>query len=176
VDTANNYGVAPAVLSGDRLLLSGLMFQLDAAKPAATILWPENRVPAKVVLSSSSIPIIQDDGVYTGRYSGQLVFLDLQTGKEVWTTDKITSRGNGATIQLTPNGDTVLMFTDQGNLIRAKLSRDGYHELSRVHVIDPTYTFSGRKLIWPPPAYSNGHIFARNDVELICASLEATPP
>jgi hypothetical protein len=155
--------------------MSGLMFQLDASKPAATVLWPKNRVPAKVVLSSSSIPIIQDDGVYIGKYSGQLACLDLQTGKEIWSTDKITSRGNGATIHLTPNGGTVLLFTDQGNLIRARLSRDGYHELSRVHVIDPTYTFSGRKLIWPPPAYANGHIFARNDVELIRASLEAKP-
>jgi outer membrane protein assembly factor BamB len=176
VDTANNYGVAPAVLSGDRLLLSGLMFQLDSTKPAATVLWPENRVPTKVVLSSTSIPIIQGDCVYTGKSSGQLVCLDLQTGKEIWSTDKVTSRGNGATIHLTPNGDTVLMFTDQGNLIRARLSREGYQELSRVHVIDPTYTFAGRKLIWPPPAYANGHIFVHNDEELICASLEATPP
>jgi outer membrane protein assembly factor BamB len=175
LDTANNYGVAPAVRSGERLLMSGLMFQLDASKPAATVLWPENRVPAKVVLSSSSIPIIQDDGVYTGKYSGQLVCLDLQNGKEIWSTDKITSRGNGATIHLTPNGGTVLLFTDQGNLIRARLSREGYHELSRVHVIDPTYTFSGRKLIWPPPAYANGHILARNDVELIRASLTTNP-
>lgn len=173
VDTTNQYGVAPAVFSGDRLLFSGLMFQLEATKPAATVMWPESKIATKVVLSSCSIPIIQGGQVYSGKSSGQLVCLDANTGKQLWDTDKVTSRGNGATIHLTPNGDTVLMFTDQGNLIRAKLSPDGYHELSRVHVIDPTYTFGGRKLIWPPPAYANGHIFARNDEELIRASLEA---
>lgn len=175
VDTTNFYGVAPAVLSGDRLLFSGLMFQLDATKPGATALWPENRVPAKVVLSSCSIPIVQDGYVYSGKSSGQLLCIDGKTGKQVWDTDKVTSRGNGATIHLTPNGDTVLIFTDQGNLIRAKLGPDGYHEISRVHLIDPTYTFSGRKLIWAAPAYANGHIFVHNDNELISVSLEAKP-
>jgi outer membrane protein assembly factor BamB len=175
VSTTNSYGVAPAVSSGDRLLLSGLMFQLDATKPAARVLWPENPVPTKVVLSSTSIPIMQDGYVYTGKSSGQLACLDANTGKEIWSTDKVTGRGSGATIQLTPNGDSVLIFTDQGNLIRAKLSPDGYHELSRVHLLDPTYPFGGRKVVWPPPAYANGHIFVHNDEELICASLKANP-
>lgn len=175
VDTTNHYGVAPAVLNGDKLLLSGFMFRLDATKPAATALWPENKVPAKVVLSSCSIPIVQGGHVYIGRSSGLLVCLDANTGKQIWETDKVTGKGNGAMIHLTPNGDTVLIFTDQGNLIRAKLSSAGYQELSRVHVLDPTYMFGGRKLVWALPAYANGHIFARNEEELICASLEAKP-
>jgi hypothetical protein len=62
----------------------------------------------------------------------------------------------------------------QGNLIRARLSEKGYEEMSRVHLIDPTYSFFGRKVTWAPPAYANCHIFVRNDDELICASLEAT--
>jgi hypothetical protein len=64
------------------------------------------------------------------------------------------------------------MFTDQGNLIRARLNARGYEELSRVHVVDPTHSFFGRKVAWTPPAYANGHIFMRNDAELICASLK----
>ena len=28
---------------------------------------------------------------------------------------------------------------------------------------------------WPPPAYANRHVFARNDKELVCASLAAEP-
>lgn len=173
VDTTNYYGAATPVSDGQRLLLSGLMFQLDQTKPAATLLWPESKSPTKVVLSPCSIPMMQDGHVYSGESSGQLVCLDANTGSQVWDTDKVTGRGNGAAIHLTPNGGTTLVFTDQGNLIRARLGPEGYQELSRVHVIDPTYKFAGRKLIWPPPAYANGHIFARNDVELISASLEA---
>jgi len=112
--------------------------------------------------------------VYSGKTSGQLVCLDAGTGKEIWITDKVTSKGSGATIHITPNGDTFLLFTDQGNLIRARLSPKGYEELSRVHLVDPVYPFAGRNVVWPPPAYANGHIFIHNGGELLCASLEAT--
>jgi len=40
-------------------------------------------------------------------------------------------------------------------------------------MIQPTYAFSGRKLTWAPPAYANRHVYARNDKEVICASLAA---
>lgn len=173
VDTTNQYGSAPPVHSGDKLLISGLMFQLDASKPAATVLWPENRSPIKVVLSACSIPLLQDGCVFSGKTNAHFVCLDANDGKPLWDTDHVTGKGSGATIHLTPNGDSVLIFTDQGNLIRARLTRDGYHELSRVHVVDPVQPFGGRKLVWPPPAYANGHIFIHNGAELVCASLIA---
>ena len=66
----------------------------------------------------------------------------------------------------------VVALDDEGNLIRARLTPKGYEELSRVHVINPTCSFGGRKVVWPPPAYANQHIFVRNEEELICASLE----
>lgn len=175
VDTTNAYGSATPVLNGDRLLLSGLMFQLNPVKPTASVLWPERKIASKVVLSSCSIPVLTDGHVYSGKNSGQLACLDAGTGKQLWDTDKVTSKGNGATIHITPNGDTFLIFTDQGNLIRARLSPKGYEELSRVHLVDPTYSFAGRNLVWPPPAYANSHIFVHNGEELICASLAAKP-
>ena len=173
LETGLHYGVAPPVLHGDKLLFSGLMFQLDPAKPAATVLWPEGKNPAKAVLSSCSIPVILDGHVYSGKTNGHLVCLDVNTGKQLWDADNITSKTSGATLHITPNGGSVLIFTDQGNLIRARLSPKGYEELSRVHLVDPTYPFGGRKLVWPPPAYANAHIFIHNGEELVCASLAA---
>jgi hypothetical protein len=38
--------------------------------------------------------------------------------------------------------------------------------------VDPA---RGRPKIWAQPAYANGHIFARSDKEVLCASLEAIP-
>jgi len=35
--------------------------------------------------------------------------------------------------------------------------------------------FNGRNVVWPPPAYANRHVFARNDKEIIRASLAAAP-
>jgi hypothetical protein len=67
----------------------------------------------------------------------------------------------------------VLLYTDEGNLIRAKLTPQGYEEISRVKLLEPVYGFSGRKLCWSPPAFANGHVFARNEKELVCAELRA---
>jgi len=84
----------------------------------------------------------------------------------------VTAVRGGAAIHLFPNGESVWMFTDQGNLIQAKLTPEGYGEQSRTRVIEPTYPFSGRKVVWTPPAFADRHIFVRNEVEMICASLE----
>ena len=174
VDTTNYYGSATPVHVGDQLVLSGMMFQLDATKPSAKLLWPESKSPVKVVLGACSIPWVHDGCVFTGKNNGHLVCLDALDGKVLWDNDQITSKASGATIHITPTGETVLIFTDQGNLIRAKLSRDGYHEISRAHLVDPVQTFAGRKLIWPPPSYANGCVFIHNGSDLVCVSLRTT--
>jgi hypothetical protein len=80
---------------------------------------------------------------------------------------------NGASIHVTPNGDSALLFTDQGELIRARLTGDRYEEISRVALLEPTFPFGGRTVAWSAPAYANRHVFVRNGRELICASLAA---
>lgn len=177
LNVPGNLATVPTpVFKDDLLLFSGMMLQLDHAKPAAKVLWPVKLTGTQRILSQSSIPIILGDHVFSGKQpGGKLVCLDSRTGKQVWETDKVTNKSQGSTIHLTPSGDSVLIFTDEGNLIRARLTPSGYDEISRVHVIDPQYTFAGRKVVWPPPAYVNQHIFVRNEMELICASLAAMP-
>jgi hypothetical protein len=87
----------------------------------------------------------------------------------------VTDLKNGASIHITPNGDSVLLYTDRGELIRAELSPKGYKEISRASMLKPTMPFGGRNVAWSPPAYANGCIFARNGKELVCAWLKATP-
>jgi outer membrane protein assembly factor BamB len=165
--------VATPVVQGDLLLVSGMMFRLDSAKPAATLIWPETKATGRLVLSSTSMPLIQADYVYSERMNGQLFCLEAKTGKHVWKSDKLTKLAGGAALHLTPQGDAVWIFTDQGDLIRARLGPEGYQELCRAHLLDPTTPFSGRKVAWSPPAFANRHVFARNAKELVCASLEA---
>ena len=173
--TPGDMAVSTPVFADHRLLIGGLMMKLDADKAGASILWPEARAAPNRVLSNTSTALLQGDYVFSVKTTGDLVCLEAGTGKQVWQTDTVTSLKNGCSIHLTPNGDSVLLFTDQGNLIRARLSANGYQELARVHVLDATYPFNGRLVVWPPPAYANRHIFARNDKELICASLAARP-
>jgi outer membrane protein assembly factor BamB len=173
LNTAGDYAVATPVFSRDLLLISGLMLQLDPDKPAVSILWPATKAQTRRILSNTSMPLIQDDHVYSGKSSGHLVCLNARTGKQVWETNKVTDLKNGASIHLTPNGDSVLLYTDKGEIIRAQLAPGGYKELGRAALLEPTYPFGGRKVAWPPPAYANRHVFARNDKELVCASLAA---
>ncbi len=175
-DTRGDFTAACPVFHDGLLLAGFIMFRLSTDKPEATVLWPEaNTSYTRRILSQTSIPLIRDDLVFTDKSYGHLVCLDALTGKSAWQNDEITDKKNGATQQLFPNGDTTVIFTNEGNLIRARLSADGYKELSRVHLIEPTYPFAGRKVVWPLPAFANRHVFARNNYELICASLEAEP-
>jgi outer membrane protein assembly factor BamB len=118
---------------------------------------------------------LQGDQVYSAKSSGELICVDAITGEQVWQSTKVTDLKNGASIHPTANGDSVLLYTDKGELIRAQLTAQGYKEIGRARVLEPTMPFGGRKLTWSPPAFANGHIFARNGKELVCASLTARP-
>jgi outer membrane protein assembly factor BamB len=169
--TGKDYAVSTPVVDKDRLLIGGLMFQLDADKPAAKVIWPDSNAPARRIFSHTSTAVVRAGHVFSAKSSGELICVDAATGDELWRSAKVTDLKNGASIHLTPNGDSVLLYTDRGELIRARLTPEGYHEISRARVLEPTMPFGGRKVAWAPPAYANGHIFARSGKELVCASL-----
>jgi outer membrane protein assembly factor BamB len=100
---------------------------------------------------------------------------DAITGKQLWQADQIASK-NGASIHMTsvPSIRGVLLFTDRGDLLLSRLTAAGYEELSRFHLLEPTAEYGQQKMAWVPPAYSSQRVFARNDKELVCASLAAT--
>jgi outer membrane protein assembly factor BamB len=173
--TSGEFAVSTPVFHKDRLLIGGLMFQLQADKPAARVLWPDSKAPSRRIFSNTSTALFRGDHVFTARSSGQLICLEAATGKQVWESDKVTDLKNGASIHLTVNGDSVLLYTDKGELIRAQLTARGYQEISRVPLLKPTFPFGGRKVAWSPPAYANRHVFARSGKELVCASLAGKP-
>ncbi len=59
-------------------------------------------------------------------------------------------------------------------MIIAKLTRGGYEEISRTHLIEPTGEAFGRNVVWTAPAFANRCVFVRNDKELACFSLAGT--
>jgi hypothetical protein len=165
--TSNNDAVPTPVCVGDLLLVSGLMFKLNAEKPAATILWPDNLAPLKRTLSPTSTPLLAGEFVYSATRTGELVCLEAHAGKELWRTSQVTAKKTGASIHITPQDAAAFLYTDEGMLIRARLAPAGYEELSRSKLIEPVYPFGGHKLAWAPPAYANRHVFVRNERELI---------
>ena len=163
--------VSTPVVKGDRLLVSGLMFQFDRDRPAAKVLWPDTPSGARRILSDTSTPLLVGDYVYSPRSGGTFVCLEAGTGREVWQTNTITRESRGACVHMIPNGSSLFLFTDQGNLIRARLSPAGYRELSRVHLIDPSSPLFENEFAWAAPAFANRNIFVRNDRELRCYSM-----
>lgn len=171
--TSNNDAIPTPVFEGNRLLVGGLMLELAADHPDAAILWPITNSAGRRILSNTSTAFMRGDYVYSARSKGELVCLAAATGEERWSVDTVTGRKGGASIQITPAGDEFFLFTDEGNLILARLTPQGYTEISRVHVLEPTTPLFENKCVWPPPAYANRRAFFRNDEELICASLAA---
>src|SRR5437764_766191 len=141
------------------------MFALDPDKPAASVLWPERKLDA--YLSDTTTALFRGDLVFSHKKGDLLVCLEANTGKQLWETDKVKS----STHSLTLCEDGVFLFTDQGELIRAEFTAQGYKEVSRTPLIKPTTKDGKRKVVYAAPAFANAHVFARNDEELICASL-----
>jgi len=72
---------------------------------------------------------------------------------------------------MTAGGNSVFIYNELGELIVAHLSPRGYEEISRTTLVKPTYQFGGRQLTWAAPSFANGHVYARDEKEVICASL-----
>lgn len=169
---------------GDLLFITAfydgpMMMRLDATKPAATVLWrgaSGNEKNTDKLHSLMSTPFIEDGYIYGVCSYGQFRCLRADTGERVWESmapagaaDEKNKRWANAF--LIKNGDRFFLYNEKGDLIIAKLSPRGYDEISRTHLLDPTNTAAGRKIVWSHPAFANRCVFTRNDKEIICVSL-----
>jgi outer membrane protein assembly factor BamB len=169
----NSAAVATPVASDNRLLVSGLMLKLDEKKPSASVLWPEARAASRRILSGTSTPLLQGDYVYSLDADGNLACLEAGTGRPIWETDQVTRQktGRSACMHMTVNGNSVFIYNELSELILAHLSPQGYEEVCRTTLLQPTYPFGGKKLTWAAPSFAHRCVYARNEKELICASL-----
>ncbi|HEU4695194.1 MAG TPA: PQQ-binding-like beta-propeller repeat protein [Vicinamibacterales bacterium] len=169
--------VPTLVHSGSHLLATTFyngarMLKLDEHKPGATLLWRGDSFAPHSIIST---PIVQGDYIY-GMSQGQLQCWELATGKQVWRTrDLIPGRTTPfATAFFVRNGDRYFINTERGDLVIAQLSPQGYQEISRTHLIEPTHPYAREPqgtVHWSHPAYANRHVIVRNDKEILRASL-----
>jgi outer membrane protein assembly factor BamB len=178
LDPSNNMSIAAPQKSGDYLFACGVgdkavLLKLAADKPAATEVWRGAKKTA--VYTVNMTPIVDDGTIYGVDAGGELRAVKLATGERLWQSYAPVAGGERptqtGTAFLTKHGDRYFIFNEKGELIIAKLSPKGYEEISRAHLIDPTSTAWGRTLVWSHPAYADKCVFARNDREIVCASL-----
>jgi outer membrane protein assembly factor BamB len=171
--------------AGDLLFITtfyngSLMLRLDQDKPGASVLWKSKKVSERDTDGLHSIiptPFLENGYIYGICSYGQLRCLKAETGERVWETlkattpdEKETRWGNAFLIK---NGDRFFLFNEKGDLITASLTPEGYREISRAHLLEPTNHDPGRDVVWSHPAFANRHVFVRNDKEIVCADLSA---
>ncbi len=157
-----------------------VMMRLDSARPAATKVWQSKKASEKdtdALHCTMSTPFLEGGYIYGVCSYGQLRCLQAETGDRVWETFDATTGSAGpvrwANVFLVKNGDRFFLFNEKGDLIIARLAPDGYHEISRAHLIDPLNNDPQRAVVWSHPAFANRSVYARNDAEIVCASLAA---
>ena len=182
-ERASSLAVPSPVQAGSLLFFSGYygarVLTLDQNKPGAKLVWrstSESETVTDKINALIMTPLIIGDYVYGIDSHGELRCLDLKTGERIWATQVVTKeRALHASAHIVRNGDRVFINNDFGELIIAKLAPDGYHEISRTKLIEPTTPASqrrtGGKINWVHPAYANKHIIIRNDEEIISVSL-----
>ncbi len=120
-----------------------------------------------------STPIIEGDYIYGVDSHGELRCLDLKTGDRIWENLDAVPIDRWSNIHMVRNEDKIWMFNERGELIISKLSPEGFQEISRAKIIEPTEGQLKRRggVCWSHPAFADKNIYVRNDRELICVDL-----
>jgi outer membrane protein assembly factor BamB len=174
--------IATPRASGDKLFITAypsvaMMLKLDPGTEA--IAWKGDKKNA--FYSVFSTPHFENGylyGVNSGMTNaGMITCIKAETGERVWESLKAhgSKKPEGsAEIFMVKNGDRWFLANEKGDLIIAKLSPQGYDEVSRAHLLEPTSSaFAKRDVVWSHPAFADKCAFMRNDKEMICVDLAA---
>jgi outer membrane protein assembly factor BamB len=174
--------IATPVFENNYLLVSSfydgsLLLKVNPDKLSVEKVW-RRRGQSETITDSLhcciSTPIIQGDYIYGVDSYGELRCLDLKTGDRIWESHEAVPKDRWSNIHMVRRVDKIWMFNERGELIISRLSPEGFHEISRTKLIEPTtgqLKRSGIGVCWSHPAYANKHIYIRNDNELVCADL-----
>ena len=146
------------------------MMRLDQDRPDAELLWrgqsrsemPEETDGLHALITT---PLIEGDYVYGVGSYGELRGLDATSGERLWMNDQMVAQARWGTAFMVKQGDRYLVNNDDGLLISAQFTPDGYVEQARTRLIEPTgdagfgsRRFGARMINWTPPALSLIHI------------------
>ncbi|CAN5338209.1 PQQ-like beta-propeller repeat protein [soil metagenome] len=153
----------------------------DSGAPTASIAW--RGTPKSAAYTVNSTPFLDGDTAYAcDGESSALIAFDLADGTRHWSTttptlgENANPRARHGTAFLTKHAPSgyFLLFNERGDLLLADLSPDGYSELDRLHLLEPTNENSGRPVVWSAPAFAEKSVLVRNDKEIIRVDL-STP-
>jgi outer membrane protein assembly factor BamB len=166
VTDAKRHAATP-VIFGDTVIVNSHTFGMAATKIVKTDggftavpLWAN--LEMKINLST---PVRLGDYLYSEGPARNYVCLDARTGELKWQAPGFGGRGteNGSTIAV---GNSLLVLTDEGELVQVAAQPDRYIEQSRTQVCGKN---------WNYPACADGKLYVRDPRELICYDLLPAP-
>lgn len=172
---------APRKAADDLLFLTSfyngsLLLRVGASN--ASPVWQSQKVSERDTDGLHSVmatPLIENGHIYSPCSYGQFRCLKLATGERLWETFAPTSGqaarwGHAFVIK---HGTRAILFSEQGDLIFARLSPERYEEICRAPLLAPDNHDPGRPVVWSHPAFANRSVYARNDHEIVCVPLDA---
>lgn len=128
--------------------------------------------------TTMATPVRIGDYIYGVDSYGELRCIDARNGNRIWEDLSAVPTARWSTIHFikypASSENRVWMFNERGELLITDLTPEGLDIISRAKLIEPTRDQLNRRggVTWAHPAFAYKHVFARNDEELICASLE----
>lgn len=179
--TGSGMSISTPVLFNDHIFVSAfysgsLLVKLGDDYKTAEKVWQrsgENERNTDALHCVMNTPVIIDGYIYGVDSYGELRCLEMATGDRIWEDQTAVKHGRWANIHFIQKDDKIWMFNEQGELIISELSPNGFNEISRAKLIEPTKKQLPRGVTWSHPAFANRHVFIRNDKELLCADLSA---
>ncbi len=177
---ASNGSIIMSPLHHENLLYVGgysnknILIELDPKKAEAKTVWRDQ--PRMAISPVNVQPFLIDETIIGLDQNGLMYGIDLPTGERLWeTSEPLHSErplGSGTAL-IVKHGDRFFLFNEHGELIIAKISREGYEEIDSMKVIEPTNVAFGRDVVWSAPAFANKSAFIRNDNQCIRVDLSA---
>ena len=149
---------------------------LEVGADSARVLWKgtsNSELQTDGLHSIMPAPWVDEDYIFGVCSYGQLRGLETDTGNRLWETRAATGEGRWWNAFIIPHEDRYFLHNEQGDLIIARMSGDGYKEISRARLVEPTRRVRRRMTIWSHPAFALQSVFARNDKELVRVDLSA---
>jgi len=185
-DLQAGLAVATPVFSEYGLLVSSFyngsrMYRLDSDEPDAELIWKgdsDSEINTDGLHSLVTTPVVDDGYVYGVGSYGALRALDARTGERIWSTHELTREdARWASAQIVRHGDRYFINNDRGELVLARLEPDGFIEIDRTQLLEPTQPINRRRelgaVLWTHPAYANRSLIIRNDERIVRYSLAA---
>ena len=177
--TGSGMSIATPVLYDDHVFVSAfysgsLLVKLGNDYTTAEKVWQrsgESERKTDALHCVMNTPVIIDDFIYGVDSYGELRCLEFATGDRIWEDQTAVKRKRWANIHFVQNRNKIWMFNELGELIISELSPNGFNEISRAKLIEPSKKQHPRGVVWTHPAFANKHIFVRNDNKLVCADL-----